>query len=293
MQLAVAISWAFPGERKSFKFLLNFSFSLDIPKIAMYNGDEMTAKEHPLSRRVCGDSERGVMSLLEELKQLVLEANLLLPRHGLVTFTWGNVSGIDRERGLMVIKPSGVEYEEMTAEDMVVLSLDGKKMEGALNPSSDTDTHLELYRRFPGIGGVVHTHSRWATIWSQSGRDLPALGTTHADCFYGDIPCTRRLTPEEIGGEYELETGKVIVETFEGMDPLAVPAVLVQSHGPFTWGRSPKEAVHNAVVLEETAMMAFHSILLSGGKVPHIQQELLDKHYLRKHGPGAYYGQGR
>ena len=229
--------------------------------------------------------------MLETLKQKVLEANLLLPKHGLVTFTWGNVSGIDRERGLVVIKPSGVEYEGMRAEDMVVVDLLGNRVEGALNPSSDTPTHLELYRSFPELGGVVHTHSRWATIFAQAGREVPSLGTTQADYFYGDVPCTRRLSPEEIAGEYELETGRVIVEAFREREPMAVPGVLVQSHGPFTWGRDPKEAVHNAVVLEEVAMMAWHSVMLLGGRVPHIQQELSDKHYHRKHGPGAYYGQ--
>lgn len=231
--------------------------------------------------------------MLEELKRTVCEANLLLPRHGLVTFTWGNVSGVDREGGLMVIKPSGVEYENMGPEDMVVIRLsDGVRVEGRCKPSSDTDTHLALYRAFPGLGGVVHTHSRWATSFAQAGRDVPALGTTQGDYFYGDIPCTRRMTPEEIGGRYELETGNVIVETFRTrrIDPDQVPAALVCSHGPFAWGTDPLNAVHNAVVLEEVAFMAFHAMALNPD-LPPMQRELLDKHYLRKHGPGAYYGQ--
>ncbi|MCI9564022.1 MAG: L-ribulose-5-phosphate 4-epimerase [Oscillospiraceae bacterium] len=231
--------------------------------------------------------------MLEELKRTVCEANLLLPRHGLVTFTWGNVSGVDREGGLMVIKPSGVEYENMGPEDMVVIRLsDGERVEGRCKPSSDTDTHLALYRAFPGLGGIVHTHSRWATSFAQAGRDVPALGTTQGDYFYGDIPCTRRMTPEEIGGRYELETGNVIVETFRTrrIDPDQVPAALVCSHGPFAWGTDPLNAVHNAVVLEEVAFMAFHAMALNPD-LPPMQRELLDKHYLRKHGPGAYYGQ--
>ena len=204
--------------------------------------------------------------MLEELKRTVCEANLLLPRHGLVTFTWGNVSGVDREGGLMVIKPSGVEYENMGPEDMVVIRLsDGERVEGRCKPSSDTDTHLALYRAFPGLGGIVHTHSRWATSFAQAGRDVPALGTTQGDYFYGDIPCTRRMTPEEIGGRYELETGNVIVETFRTrrIDPDQVPAALVCSHGPFAWGTDPLNAVHNAVVLEEVAFMAFHAMALN------------------------------
>ena len=231
--------------------------------------------------------------MLEELKRTVCEANLLLPRHGLVTFTWGNVSGVDREGGLMVIKPSGVEYENMGPEDMVVIRLsDGERVEGRCKPSSDTDTHLALYRAFPGLGGIVHTHSRWATSFAQAGRDVPALGTTQGDYFYGEIPCTRRMTPEEIGGRYELETGNVIVETFRTrrIDPDQVPAALVCSHGPFAWGTDPLNAVHNAVVLEEVAFMAFHAMALNPD-LPPMQRELLDKHYLRKHGPGAYYGQ--
>ena len=232
--------------------------------------------------------------MLEELKQQVLEANLLLPAHGLVTFTWGNVSGIDRERGLVVIKPSGVEYDGMTAGDMVVVDLStGERVEGKWRPSSDTDTHLALYRAFPALGGIVHTHSRWATSFAQAGRGIPAMGTTQGDYFYGEIPCTRQMTPAEITGSYELETGKVIIETFRerGLDPARVPAVLVHSHGPFAWGASPQNAVHNAVVLEEVAFLDFHALALEPGKGP-MQQELLDKHYLRKHGPGAYYGQG-
>lgn len=229
--------------------------------------------------------------MLEELKRRVCEANLLLPKYGLVTFTWGNVSGIDRGKGLMVIKPSGVEYDGMTPEDMVVVSLEtGDRVEGKWKPSSDTDTHLALYRAFPKLGGVVHTHSRWATTFAQAGRAIPAMGTTQGDYFYGDIPCTRRMTPGEIGGEYELETGNVIVETFKGIDPMGIPGVLVHSHGPFAWGCSPGEAVHNAVVMEEVAFMDWHAMMLEPG-AGRMQQELLDKHYLRKHGANAYYGQ--
>lgn len=229
--------------------------------------------------------------MLEKLKEQVWKANLQLPAHGLVVFTWGNVSGIDRESGLFVIKPSGVEYDQLRPEDMVVMDLNGNKVEGELNPSSDTPTHLELYRNFPTIGGVVHTHSRWATIWAQSGRSIPAYGTTHGDYFYGPIPCTRAMTPEEIGGEYELETGKVIVETFQEKKPEDIPAVLVKSHGPFTWGKDCFEAVHNSVVLEELAMMAWHTENTYGVQMQPMQQELLDKHFLRKHGANAYYGQ--
>jgi L-ribulose-5-phosphate 4-epimerase len=233
--------------------------------------------------------------MLETLKREVYEANLLLPKHNLVVFTWGNVSGIDREQGLIVIKPSGVEYDEMAPDDMVVVELaTGKKVEGKLNPSSDTPTHLVLYRAFPKVGGIVHTHSRWATIYAQAGREIPALGTTHGDYFYGPIPCTRKMTPAEIGGapgHYETETGNVLVETLQGTDPMAVPAALVHSHGPFVWGTSPRNAVHNAVVLEELAFMAWHAQQLVPG-LPPMQPELLDKHYLRKHGKDAYYGQG-
>jgi len=230
--------------------------------------------------------------MLEDLKQQVLEANLLLPKHGLVTFTWGNVSGIDRDKGLVVIKPSGVEYDGMTADDMVVVDLDGKRVEGKWKPSSDTPTHVALYKAFPALGGVVHTHSRWAASFAQAGKGIPAFGTTQGDYFYGEIPCTRKMTPQEIAGWYELETGNVIIETFRerGIDPAQVPAALVHSHGPFAWGTDPMNAVHNAVVLEEVAFMAFHAMALTPG-LPPMQQELLDKHYLRKHGPGAYYGQ--
>ena len=231
--------------------------------------------------------------MLENLKQQVLEANLLLPRYDLVTFTWGNVSGIDREKGLVVIKPSGVEYDGMTAQDMAVVDLETGNLLERKKPSSDTATHLVLYRAFPELGGIVHTHSRWATSFAQAGRGIPAFGTTQGDYFYGEVPCTRRMTPAEIAGEYELETGKVIVETFQsqGIDPVQVPAALLMSHWPFAWGADPHQAVHNAVVLEEVAFMAFHSLALSPALSP-MQQELLDKHYLRKHGPGAYYGQG-
>lgn len=229
--------------------------------------------------------------MLEQLKEQVFQANLLLPKHGLITFTWGNVSGIDREQGLMVIKPSGVPYEDLKANDMVVLELASGKVVGeGLKPSSDTPTHLELYTAFSNIGGIVHTHSRWATSFAQAGRGIMALGTTHGDYFYGEIPCTRKMTPDEIQGEYEKETGLVIKETFQGKDPDAIPAVLVQSHGPFTWGSDPMEAVHNAVVLEEIAFMNFHTLMLEPGTPP-MQQELLNKHYLRKHGADAYYGQ--
>ena len=226
-----------------------------------------------------------------ELKEQVCRANLLLPEHHLVTFTWGNVSGIDRENDLVVIKPSGVAYEEMHADDMVVVALaTGDVVEGTLKPSSDTATHLELYKAFPNIGGIVHTHSRWATIFAQAGRGLLPLGTTHADYFYGEIPCTRRMTNAEIEGAYEKETGTVIIETFQDEDPDAVPAVLVHSHGPFAWGTDAMNAVHNAVVLEEVAFMNYHAMLLRPD-ITSMQQELLDRHYLRKHGANAYYGQ--
>lgn len=228
--------------------------------------------------------------MLEELKKQVCEANLLLPEYGLVVFTWGNVSAVSRDKGLMVIKPSGVEYSKLTPEDMVVVDLkSGKCVEGKLSPSSDTDTHFELYRSFEHIGGIVHTHSRWATIFAQAGRDIPPLGTTHADYFYGDIPCTRKMTEAEIKGDYERETGKVIVETLTDKNPGSIPAVLVHSHGPFTWGTDAKNAVHNAVVLEELAMMAWHSLIMAPESG--LDTALLDKHYLRKHGAKAYYGQ--
>ena len=229
--------------------------------------------------------------MLEKLKQDVLEANLLLPKYGLITFTWGNVSGIDRESGLVVIKPSGVPYDGMTADDMVVVDLDGNVVEGKWKPSSDTPTHLVLYKAFPECGGIVHTHSRWATSFAQAGVGIAPLGTTQGDYFYGEIPCTREMTPEEIAGEYEKETGNVIVETFAGKDSSAIPAVLVHSHGPFTWGKDAHEAVHNAAVLEEVAFMNFHALQLNPNQT-RMQQELLDKHYLRKHGKNAYYGQG-
>ena len=230
--------------------------------------------------------------MLEKLKEQVCSANLELPAHGLVTFTWGNVSGIDREQGLVVIKPSGVDYSVMTPEDMVVVDLiTGKTVEGKWKPSSDTPTHLALYRAFPNVGGIVHTHSRWATSFAQAGKGIPAYGTTHADYFYGEIPCTRKMTPEEISGEYELETGNVIIETFKDREPDDIPAVLVYSHGPFAWGKDPHNAVHNAVVLEELAFMAFHTTALTPG-ISSMQSELMDKHYLRKHGKNAYYGQG-
>ena len=232
--------------------------------------------------------------MLEELKKKVLEANLLLPKHGLITFTWGNVSGIDREQGMIAIKPSGVEYDDMSAEDIVLCDLEGNVVEGKLKPSSDLMTHLEFYKNFPNIGGAVHTHSRWATAFAQAGKAIPALGTTQADYFYGDIPCTRQMSEAEIHGEYELETGHVIVETFKqkNIDPNSMPGVLVHSHGPFSWGKDPFEAVHNAVVMEECAAMAFVSVMLQNGSAQPMQQVLLDKHFKRKHGPNAYYGQG-
>ena len=232
--------------------------------------------------------------MLEELKEIVCKANLELPKYGLVTFTWGNVSGVDREKGLMVIKPSGVEYDNMKPEDMVVVSLaTGERVEGKWKPSSDTATHVALYNAFPNIGGIVHTHSRWATTFAQAGMQIPAMGTTQADYFYGGIPCTRPMTPKEIQGEYEKETGNVIIETFrvDGIDPMEVPAVNVFSHGPFAWGTDPHNAVHNAVVMEEVAFMTWHSMMLDPS-MGTMQQELLDKHYLRKHGKNAYYGQG-
>ena len=230
--------------------------------------------------------------MLEKLKKEVYEANMLLPKYGLVTFTWGNVSGIDREKGLFVIKPSGVEYDKLTWEDMVVVDLEGNKVEGKYNPSSDTATHVVLYNKFPEIGGVVHTHSSWATSWAQAGRDIPCYGTTHADYMYGSIPCARGLTQEEIDEAYEKNTGNVIVEEFEkrGIDYNAVPAVLCKNHGPFTWGKDAHEAVHNAVVLDEVAKMAARTETINP-EAAAAPQMLQDKHYFRKHGANAYYGQ--
>ncbi|AOZ93941.1 L-ribulose-5-phosphate 4-epimerase [Paenibacillus crassostreae] len=228
--------------------------------------------------------------MLEQLKEEVLEANLALPKYGLVTFTWGNVSGIDREQGLVVIKPSGVPYEELKADQLVVVNLKGEIIEGDLRPSSDTPTHLALYRNFTEIGGVVHTHSSWATSWAQAGRGIPALGTTHGDYFYGTIPCTRKMTESEIAGEYELETGHVIIETFRDMNPMDVPGVLVNLHAPFCWGKNAHDAVHNAVVTEEVAKIAYRSFVLNPDLGP-MDQALLDKHFFRKHGANAYYGQ--
>ncbi len=230
--------------------------------------------------------------MLEVLKNKVYEANLLLPKYNLVTFTWGNVSAIDRETGYVVIKPSGVSYETMTPNDMVVLDLDGNIIEGNLRPSSDSPTHLVIYKNFPLCGGIVHTHSRWATTFAQAGMGIKAMGTTQGDYFYGEIPCTRLMTDEEIRGEYEKETGNVIIETFlkNKIDPSMVPAALVNSHGPFAWGKDAMDAVHNAVVLEEVAFMNWHVQLINRDRGP-MQQTLLDKHFLRKHGANAYYGQ--
>ena len=228
--------------------------------------------------------------MLEILKKLVLEANLELPKKGLITYTWGNASGIDREKGLVVIKPSGVPYEELKLEHLVVVDLDGNIVEGTLNPSSDTPTHLVIYKNFKEVGGVVHTHSTWATLWAQAGKSIPALGTTHADYFYGEIPCTRKMSTVEINGHYENETGNVIVKTFKDINPMYVPGVLVNNHGPFTWGKDACEAVHNSVVLEEVSLMAYHTCSLNPEITP-ISEVLLDKHFLRKHGINAYYGQ--
>ena len=230
--------------------------------------------------------------MLEQLKQQVYEANMEVPKRGLVTYTWGNVSGIDRASGLFVIKPSGVEYDELRPEDLVVMDLNGNKVEGDLNPSSDTRTHLELYKAFPDIGGVVHTHSPHAVAWAQAGRDIPAFGTTHADYFYGPIPCARALTQEEIDEDYEKNTGKVIIEEFtkRGIQPMHVPAVICSSHGPFTWGKDAAQAVYHAVVLEEVAKMAIYTIQIDPNAAP-APQRIQDKHFLRKHGPNAYYGQ--
>ncbi|MBO4458739.1 MAG: L-ribulose-5-phosphate 4-epimerase [Butyrivibrio sp.] len=230
--------------------------------------------------------------MLEELKKKVYEANMLLPKYGLVLFTWGNVSEIDREKGLFVIKPSGVEYDKMTPDDMVVMDLDGNKVEGELSPSSDTPTHLELYKAFKEIGGVVHTHSPYATSWAQAGRGIPCYGTTHADYFYGEIPCVRALTKDEIESEYEKNTGLAIAAEFErlNIDPMAVPGTLCQNHGVFTWGKDAADAVHNAAVEEEVAKMALRSEFLNP-EIPVISKDLQDKHYFRKHGANAYYGQ--
>lgn len=228
--------------------------------------------------------------MLENLKKQVLEANLELDRRGLIIYTWGNVSGIDREQGLVVIKPSGVAYEELRADSMVVLNLDGKVVEGKLKPSSDTPTHLELYRSFPEIGGVVHTHSSHATSWAQANRDIPCLGTTHADYFYGPVPCARPLSEDEVANDYEKNTAQVIIERFQNLNYRHLPGVLVAGHGPFTWGKDAFEAVHNSVVLEEIAKMALASLQLNPGVGP-LPQYMLDKHFLRKHGPKAYYGQ--
>lgn len=231
--------------------------------------------------------------MLEQLKQQVYEANMELPRRGLVTYTWGNVSGIDRESGLFVIKPSGVEYDELRPEDLVVLDLNGNKVEGKLNPSSDTKTHIELYKAFPELGGIVHTHSTHAVAWAQAGRDIPCFGTTHADYFYGPVPCARALTQEEIDEDYEKNTGKVIIEAFRGrnIQPMHVPGVICSSHGPFTWGKDAAQAVYHAVVLEEVAKMALLTLQIDPNAAP-APQRIQDKHFLRKHGPNAYYGQG-
>jgi L-ribulose-5-phosphate 4-epimerase len=229
--------------------------------------------------------------MLEELKKEVYEGNMLLPKYKLVTFTWGNVSAIDRESGLIVIKPSGVDYEKMGPEDMVVVNLSGEVVEGKYKPSSDTPTHIKLYKDFPEVGGIVHTHSRWATIFAQAGKCIKPYGTTQADYFYNEIPCTRDMTPEEIKVDYEYNTGGVIVEAFKGINPTHVPAVLVKNHGPFTWGKDAMDAVHNSVVLEEVAMMAWNTEVLTRHTVEAMPKELIEKHFMRKHGPNAYYGQ--
>lgn len=230
--------------------------------------------------------------MLKKLKHAVYKANMELPHRGLVTYTWGNVSGIDRERGLVVIKPSGVSYDELTPDDLVVLDLDGKVVDGKLNPSSDTKTHLELYKAFPEIGGIVHTHSPYAVGWAQAGRDIPAYGTTHADYFYGPVPCCRSLTEQEVEEDYERNTGLVIVETFRQreLDPVHVPGAICRNHGPFTWGKDAAQAVYHAVVLEEVAKMAVYTTQIAPDAQP-APQYVLDKHFLRKHGPNAYYGQ--
>ncbi len=228
--------------------------------------------------------------MLEALKQNVYEANMELPRRGLITYTWGNVSGIDRESGLFVIKPSGVDYDDLRPEHMVVMDLQGNKIEGDMSPSTDTDTHIELYKAFPEVGGIVHTHSPHAVAWAQAGEDIPCYGTTHADYFYGPVPCARELTPEEIEEAYEKNTGKVIIEAFEGKNPMYVPAVICKSHGPFTWGKDCHQAVYHAVVLEEVARMAILTRQVCPNAGP-ASQHILDKHFMRKHGPNAYYGQ--
>lgn len=228
---------------------------------------------------------------INQLKQSVFEANLDLVRHGLVIFTWGNVSAIDREKGIVIIKPSGVSYETMTVNDMVLLDLDGNVLEGTLKPSSDTATHLVLYKAFPEIGGIVHTHSTYATAWAQAGKDIPSIGTTHADYFSQDIPCTRDMTEAEVMGAYEKETGNVIVERFAGINPNYVPAVLVKNHGPFSWGKDAHDAVHNAVVMEQVAKMAHIAFQVNPGL--DMNKHLIQKHFFRKHGPGAYYGQSK
>lgn len=230
--------------------------------------------------------------MLEELKKRVYEANMQLPKYGLVTFTWGNVSEIDRETGYFAIKPSGVDYDKLKIEDMVIVDLNGNKIEGKYNPSSDTATHVELYKAFPNIGGIVHTHSPWATSWAQAGRSIPCYGTTHADYIYGEVPCVRNLTKDEIDAGYEKNTGILIVDFFKGRDYESVPAALCNNHGPFTWGRNGMEAVHNAVVLEEVAKMAALTEAINPDVKP-APQELQDKHYYRKHGANAYYGQGK
>jgi L-ribulose-5-phosphate 4-epimerase len=245
-----------------------------------------------LKRPYHHEYDHGEEDMLEELKKRVYEANILLPKYDLVTFTWGNVSEIDRESGLFVIKPSGVDYDTMTPDDMVVMDLEGNKVEGKLNPSSDTPTHVEIYKAFKEVGGVVHTHSSYATSWAQAGRSIPCYGTTHADYFYGEIPCVRCLTQDEIETAYEKNTGLLIVSEFERMekDPVAVPAVLCKNHGVFTWGKDAHEAVHNAVVTEEVAKMAYRCEVINPEVKP-APQELQDKHYYRKHGANAYYGQ--
>jgi len=246
-------------------------------------------ERHHLMRKYGAEKREN---MLEQLKEDVYKANMELVEKGLVIYTWGNVSGIDREKGLVVIKPSGVEYDGMKPEDMVVVDMEGNVVEGRYKPSSDTPTHLVLYRTYPDIGGVVHTHSAWAVTFAQAGLDIPALGTTHADYFFGDIPCTRDLTAQEIDEAYEKNTGNVIVETIGEKDPMAVPSIVVKNHGPFSWGKSSKESVYHAVVLEKVAEMAYKTMTLNP-RVERVGQYLLDKHYYRKHGANAYYGQGK